>query len=256
MKLAACYTVFNGTELLAKSIEQISNHVDHIIICYQYKSNKGNPSPSSMMSDIMKIKHKNRIHLVEFTPDLTLNTKENERRKHQLMIETASELDCTHFLLSACDHFYDENQFIHAKNECKVCNYDVTFTKMYTYYKYPTWQLTPIEAYCMPFICKIYSNTRIEKQNEYPERVDPSVQINTIKYRYTFTENDIMLHHYSMIREDIENKFTNAAASIRWKPDDIKLFIDEYNNYDININPGLKYFQGRKIIEVENKFNL
>jgi hypothetical protein len=65
-----------------------------------------------------------------------------------------------------------------------------------------------------------------------------------------------MMHHYSMIRQDIEGKFRNAAASIRWKPEQVERFIREYNNYDLSNNEGISYFQGRRIEVVDDLFDL
>lgn len=255
MRLAVCYTVFNGLELLEKSIEQIRDQVDVIIICYQKISNTGNENVE-LMPFLRRFSMQTKIHLIEFAPDLRRNTKENEINKHNLMLEYARLMECSHFLLSACDHFYDEIQFVNAKNQCEMLDFDVTFTKMYTYFKHPTYQLTPIEDYYMPFICKLHQNTRIEKIKHYPVLVDPSVQVNTFEEWNLFEENEIMMHHYSMVRINIKEKFKNAAASIRWTKEMIETFVSEYKNHDIVINPELTYFQKRKIKVVPNYFNL
>jgi hypothetical protein len=260
MKLAACFTVFNGLELLEKAIQQIEDHVDEIIVCHQIVSNKGNKSDSvhKFIWDLhTRTMYSNKWSFIQFHPDLSKNTKENERNKHQQMIDYARQLSCTHFFLAATDHFYSPDEFVFGKNTCQVHDYDVTFTKMYTYYKHPTWQLTPIENYYMPFIMKLKPDTKISKVPVYPVVVDPSVQVNTISdHFYIFEEKDLMLHHYSMIRQDIRDKFKNAAASIRWMKDQVDRFIDEYENYDLKENPGLEYFSGRKIKEVPDYFNI
>jgi hypothetical protein len=258
MKLAACYTVFNGLELLENSINQIKNHVDEIIICYQETSNKGNKCDKvrNFVMDFARNFTKKNIHIVYFKPILSETTKENERMKHQKMLAAARILGCTHFFMAATDHFYVENEFVFGKNTCQIHDYDVTFTKMFTYYKHPTWQLMPIESYYMPFIMKISNNTSIKKMPSYPVIVDPSVQINTIDSFYIFEENDLMLHHYSMIRENINDKFKNAAASIRWTYGMAEKFEQEYNSYNIDENPGIEYFQGRRIKIVPDYFKL
>lgn len=258
MKLAACYTVFNGLELLKQSIEQIKNHVDEIIICYQDISNKGNKCDKvhPFIMDFARNFNGKNIHILYFKPDLPGNTKENERKKHQKMLTTARILGCTHFFLAATDHFYKEKEFVFGKNTCQLHNYDVTFTKMFTYYKYPTWQITPIEAYCMPFIMKINPDTKIESKINYPVVVDPSVKVSPMNNFYVFEESDLMLHHYSMIRENIADKFKNAAASMRWTNGLAEKFENEFLNYDYELNPGIEYFQGRKIKIVEDYFKL
>jgi len=255
MKLAALYGCFNGLELLEKSIEQIYDDVDLIIIAYQEVSNKG-----QIKTDVKPFMERftaEKFKVIQFIPDLSLSTKENEQRKLQLRIDEAKRYDCSHFFSSAEDHFYIPKEFKRAKKIIfQEVAYDVTLTAMYTYYKDPTWQLTPIEDYYMPFICKLYPGTKVGRNPNYPLRIDPSIQINTCNNWRLFTQSEIMMHHYSMIRVDIQNKFQNAGASIRWSPEDVTRFIYEYNNYDIEANPGVGYFQKRKIKVVPDHFGL
>ena len=250
MKLAAAYTVWNGLELIWGSIEAIQDQVDEIIICWQEHSNKGERS-EELLKFVEHLEFTN-FHLVEFTPDLNLNTKQNEMAKHNLIINAARDLGCSHFFLSACDHYYEPHEFSDAKFKIEHQNIDVSFTKMYTYYKEPTWRMDPPEDYYMPFICRIYPDTVMARVPGYPVKVDPSIQITPLRRYYKFEQREIMMHHYSMIRKDIENKFRNAAASIRWKPQQIQRYIQEYKT----AQPGdeISYFQNRKIIEVSNVF--
>lgn len=256
MNLAACYTVFNGTELLERSIDQIESMVNHIIICYQEVSNKGNHYSQDTKAVIRNVARMDKVTVVKYVPDLSADTKENERRKHQLMLQTSRDLGCTHFLLAACDHFYNSYEFLQAKKMIEPYNWDVTFTAMFTYYKNPEWQLTPIEDYFMPFIMRLRPDTKISNSQDFPLRVDPSVRVNTWKNWHLFPQDKIMLHHFSMIRIDIRDKFKNAAASIRWKPEQVEAFTHEFETYDIETNPGVQYFKGRKIQLVQNYFDL
>ena len=254
MKLIALYTVFNGLELLKDSIDNIKDHVDEIIVCYQDVSNKG--EKSYKVAEFCYKLASDKILVAKFIPDLKFNTKRNEMNKHNFMLQIAKVRGATHYILMATDHFYKPSEFSRAKEVCEIMDYDVTFTDMYTYYKHPVWQLFPIENYSMPFICKMLPETQFERVPQYPVKVDPSIQVNTCGKWYKFNEKDIMMHHYSMIRDDIENKFRNAAASIRWSPEQIEAFKDQYYNYDLKINPGIKYFQGRKVRIVDDFFDL
>jgi len=251
MRLSACYTIFNGLELLEKSIEQIYDHVDVIIIYYQQVSNLGEHNPF-VFRLVAAWESDPKVFVAEFKPDLKLQTKENERVKHRLMISFARGLDCTHFLLAATDHYYDTDEFAEAK--ITAAKYDVTLTAMYTYYKYPTWRMDPIEDYYFPFICKLLPGTTIDRIPGFPLRVDPSVQINTYNNWYLFKQEEIMLHHFTMVRDDIESKFRNAAASIRWSEEDKKRFLQEYN--DVNVGDKVSYFGGREIVETIDVFKL
>lgn len=254
MKLAICYTVFDGLELLEKSIQNINPHVDEIIICYQEISNKGNADKSIHAWLEATFDHYKNIHFVLYQTDLKLNPKENERRKHQLMIDAARFFDCTHFIMAATDHFYNGDQVEFAKKFVIEHDLDLSLTFMYTYYKNPCWQLTPLEQYYMPFICRLYKHTKIEKVSYFPVRVDPSVQINTFQKWMVFAPEHVMLHHYSMIRKDIKGKFENAASP--WKPEQIEKFVEEFNGYSPENNDGIYYFQGKKIKIVPDYFDL
>lgn len=245
MKLAICYTVYE-TELLAKSIANIMPCVDKIIICYQTVSNTGRRKEFKWSHE-----YNPKYHFVHYHTDLSVNPKENERRKHQMMIDAAREQGCTHYILSATDHFYMRDQVQNAK--ITAVDYDVTFTAMYTYYKKPTWQITPIEDYYMPFICS--ANTNVINQVKYPVVVDPSCRIGPYENHYIFKESECMLHHYSMVRFDLREKLLNSASGKRVSSR-IAEFIGEYENYDLGSNPGVSYFNGRTIKEVPNFFNI
>jgi len=248
MELVLAYTVFDY-ELLEQSIANHIDLVDGIIICYQEISNTGN----KITFPIEKFTHE-KLTIVKYEPNLILGTKSNEIWKHNLMIKTAKNKGFSHIILSACDHFFSEPQFQYAKLQVIRNNYDITYTKMFTYYKEPIYQITPIEDYYMPFIIKLHLDTQVANNARTPVRVDPSVKINTIAKYKVFAENEIMLHHYSMIRSDIRAKFSNAASSIRWTKDQVRTFIEEYDNF--KVGEPLTYFQGRTTIKVDNIFNI
>jgi hypothetical protein len=251
--LTACYTVFNGCELLAGSIKQIYNHVDSIVLCVQSQSNTGNIidyDDAQIVWSIGKIFKK--VHVITFKPDLNLSTKENERRKHQLMIDKAKELNSTHFLMSAADHYYKTEEFAKAKRIAIDGNYDLTASLMFTYYKEPTFQLDPIEDYYMPFIMKLKDSTIITRKN-YDFKVDPSVRIEPVNSQRIFRQEELMMHHFSMIRKDIRSKFSNSASAGNWT-EKIPAFIEEYEN--AKVGDEISYFKNRKLIAVSNFFQI
>lgn len=253
MKLAACYTVWNGIELLQKSINQIENDVDCIYLIWQRFSNRGEDHPE-ILQKLAQIEAKCAINLIEYKPNFQINTKLNELNKHNLALNTVRNHGFTHFILMACDHYYDPKQFRKAKKLVEFEDFDVTFSKMFTYYKEPTWRMDPPEKYCMPFIMKIAPVTVFKMQPKYIEFCDPSVKIWPSVHWKTFEPEELIMHHYSMIREDIDNKFNNAAASVRWSSDQIRTFKNEYNA--AKVGDSIKYFKDRKIISVKNLFGI
>lgn len=252
MKVLYAYSIYNGLELLDKSIEFHRLAVKDILICYQKLSNTG-IFKESLEKELLPFSFKEGVHLYNWEPDLSLDTKQNELNKHNAMLEWAKERKYTHIIMSAADHFYRPEILKFAINKSEI--YDVTFTNMYTYYKHCTWQLYPIEDYLMPLLIKIYPNTRFERMVKYPVIVDPALKVNTCVRPYIFTEQEIMMHHFSMVRYSIKEKFQNAASP-SWDKIIKAGYIEEWNNYDIDVNIGVKYFQGRKIRVVPDYFGI
>lgn len=251
-RIALLYTAWTGDdmEMLQRSIEQHLPHVDRVFIWYQDKSNTGELADNSKFIDLAyDLLNNCNVFTAYFTPLLGKSTKENERIKHNLMIQEAKKQGFTHFIMAACDHFYSKETFDYCKNWVKENDTDVILTKMITYYKNPEWALWPLESYYMPFIHKMYPGTEISATAKYPVLVDPSVKVNTFNNIIIPGEKHAILHHYSMIRPDIEKKFRNAASSIRWKPEQVETFISEYES--AKLGDKITYFQGRELVDVK-----
>lgn len=239
MKTVLLYTYFNGFEQYLHSFKSMGNLFDEVVFCYQRISNTGNEN-KNIAEELNQLRG---MHLLEYKTDLSLSTKENERRKHAKMIDYAKKLNATHFVLSAVDHVYSAEHLQVALD----ADVDVTFTKMYTYYKNENWRLDPPEDYYMPFVHKLYDNTRIVQRMDYPVLVDPSVRVNTMDTYKVFTMDECVMHHYSMVRNDIMNKFRNSASRGNWSDEKLQVFIDEYDN--AKVGDKITYFKGRKIVE-------
>jgi hypothetical protein len=231
--------------MLLKSIQHHKNMVDRITVCIQIVSNKGEHAECDniILNKLIEVKE---IDVIKFTSNLLVSTKENERNKHNDMIEYAKNMGATHFIMAAADHFYSENTINKGKEIILSDKYDLIVTKMKTYYKHFNWMIWPLEDYYMPFIHKVSLNTFISGNVHYPVLVDPSVKVTTSKNIYIMPENEGLLHHYSMIRKDISKKFNNAAASIRWTPEQIETFENEYKY--ASVGDCISYFKYHKII--------
>ena len=184
-----------------------------------------------------------------YEPDLKVDSKTNEKRKHQQLIEFARSKNCTHFFLSATDHFYKEDEILYAINVVLTTGVKTTYSKMVTYFKEPTLMLEPLEEYYMPFIC----STSVNMGNMSPVLVDPACSFRPFAPYYVFKEEEVLMHHFSWIRKDIRNKLENAAAKVNWE-DKIEDFIDRYNNF--KLGDRFPYYPKHKIVETEDIFNL
>jgi hypothetical protein len=250
LKVIAAYNIFNGLEIFHKSIEYTRSFVDQIILIYQQTSYRGNHNPDV----VNHIEQYPEFKSFEFEPDMALPPKDNELIKQNWMLELARDQGGTHMILMDCDHIYQPENFRLALDKAK--QYDVSWTKMFTYFKHPTWQLDPPEDYYMPFLIKLYPHTEFVKGNiPYPVRVDPTLRINTFQNYHIFPIDQFAFHHYSMVRADINEKFRNSPSRPYeyWKQHG---YIDEWENYDIELNPGVQYFSGRKIKVVDNYFDI
>jgi hypothetical protein len=241
MKLVLLYTYFNGFEQFEHSFSKMNELVDDVVFCYQRISNTGNTND---VLDLELNQLDKSIHWLEYVPNLSLNTKENERIKHALMIDYARKINATHFILSAVDHVYSREAVELALSE----NVDVTFTRMFTYYKHDNWRVEPPEDYYMPFVHKLYNDTTIVSNVRYPVITDPSVRVNTIGTYKVYDIDECVMHHYSMVRKDIHNKFKNSASSGNWSPEKLQLFIHEYDN--AKLGDSITYFKCRKLVQV------
>ena len=252
MKLGALYTVFNGLELLEGSINQIYDDTDLIIIGWQRYSHHGEESKEvELFVNKLKKKYK-KVVLFEFKPRPNTIPKMEERRKINQLIRVAQQASCTHFFMSATDHYYVPEQFIKAKE--KATQYDVTASKMYTYFKEPKWRLNKIESYYMPFICKLRVNQThsADTHGKWNVHVDPALCILPNDSFYEFKEDELMMHHYSFVRNDVRNKLRNAAArrNFNGKIDEI---IERYNEFEgVGKCP---YFEC-EVKEVQNYFDI
>lgn len=245
MKLAMIYTFWSGddSEMLIDSINHHKNFVDEIFLSIQLISNKG--GFSNLDDKLKSFLIENEIIKIEFSPDLNKSTKENERIKHNQAIDFLKIKGFTHFILSAADHFYKPKSFKNAIDKINE-GYDVTLTRMLTYYKHKNWAIYPIEEYYMPFICELKQNTKY-CVTQYPVICDPSTKVFPANKICIMDEKDALFDHYSMIRKDVEKKFKNAAASIRWTEKQINQFINEYKT--AKLGDEIQYFNGRKIVD-------
>lgn len=243
MKISAIYNTFDGDELLPYSIKQIREHVDEVIVVYQNQSNYGeiyHPEIPSQLCD----------HVIHFTPDLKKSGTENETRKRNIGIAKAKELGCTHFILMDNDELYESGEFKYYRDLIYYNDCDSSACRLYTYYKYPTIQITPLEDYFVPFICKLKEDARVGHFNSYPVKADPTRQSNHHSNFYKI--NIPLMHHYSWVRTDIERKIRNSSARNAFK--NKEQIIKDFNDFESTGK--LALYNGHSWIEVDNKFGL
>lgn len=241
MKLAAIYSVWDGTELLKGSMNCLKDHVDLFIIVYQDVSNFGEHYDPLPDMDLAGFNHL----LVKFDPEIG-NGFLNETKKRNLGLHAAQELACSHFLFVDCDEYYDD--FGKGKELYQQSGKTGTVCKMYTYFNRPTWRFENPDNYYVPFIHRIDTGIVAGNYRSYPFYCDPTRKINTTDV----IEIPFMMHHFSYVRSDINRKVRNSSAKRNIERSQI---LRDYNSPDLKPNFHVIDFR-QKLIEVENIFGI
>jgi len=239
-KLAGIWNVWDGDELLERSIELIKPHLDVIIVVFQSISNSGEFYEP-------KIPY-NLIDLSEFyIPAVNQSGQWNETMKRNKGLELAKSMECTHFIQMDCDEMYFPEDFKKAKEFVYENNLDASYCGLKTYYKYPTKQIVPEENYFVPFIHKIYPETKMLFDKKYPAFADPTRRTNTYA---NHSEIDwLRMHHYSFVRSDINRKLRNSSSS--------QAFENQYHIWDRFDETGeMIHFKKFNTIDVDDYFDL
>lgn len=248
MQLIAIYSIFDGLEVLEGSIRQTYSECFKVILHYQTTSNFGEVDEDvENFIRMLALKYK-KINLYRFEPNLNAGGGINEKNKRMLSIEYARKLGASHFIFVDCDEYYLTNQFIKARNLILENNYDSSACRLFTYYKHPIYQLTPIENYYVPFIHSINLNL----SEEYSVYADPT-RISKGKNFYEFKQDELMMYHFSWVRKDLGKKLRNSSANVNWRlkiPDMLEQF------YNFRLGDEIIAYPGHSISQVDNIFNI
>lgn len=243
MKLAAIYNVWDGVELLRGSMETMKNDVDVFIIVYQTVSNFGehyDPVPDMDLSGFKCV-------MVPFTPQ-RIGGAYNETLKRNLGLRIAQQEKCTHFLHLDCDEYYKD--FAAAKQEYLESGKNGSVCPIFCYFKRPTWRFSQEEGYFVPFIHKLWPDSKAG-DCKYPYYADPTRRINTD----SVAKLSHFMHHFSWVRKDIERKARNSSAGNLLNN---HIIMEDYHSKVLESSPEGFYCRNfdRKITVVDDYFGL
>lgn len=256
IKLGVSYNVFDGVELLTKSIKSIRGSVDYISVVYQEISNFGNKLDSNSLELFKELKKNNLIDdYFEYKPNIKLRPHQNEVNKRNFGLAMSESNDCTHHLSMDTDEFYDKIEFDNVKSIIVDGNYDSSACQMITYYKSGDYILDPCEEYYVPFIVKLGVDVRYDMNNSFPVLVDSTRKVNGGKC-LILDRDALQMHHMSYVRNNISLKLNNSSAKVNFK--DIDFLSNYFNSW---VFPNRALMGGlpdwySDIKEVENKFDV
>jgi hypothetical protein len=257
MKLAAIYNVWDGTEHLENSINQIRQHVDEVIVVWQKLSNWGEID-TDVEGVVTDLAHRNVIdHHIFYHPsqiNKTIYAINNETEKRQRGLFAAMKLGCSHFLHIDCDEFYDTEEFELAKMaiDSDKPNPIMTLVRIQNYYKLPTLMLDRLDNTLAPFISTIAgAKCGTQRQPDLYDRVDLT---RCTHKNIGFLYGSITMHHMSWVRKEggILKKINNSTARENLKKH--KVF-DEFNEAEAG-TVLRRIYKGATLVETNNRFNV
>jgi hypothetical protein len=272
LKLGVSYNLFDGEELLEASILSIRDAVDYINVVYQNTSYYGQKANSKLEEQLLELKEKGLIDEI-YLYDKNFSLKDKtiyEKAKRDIGLNLAREAGCTHFLNMDVDEFYDKDEIIKAKEFILKNNIKMTAVPIYEYLKSPEFRFVDSYSftnghdkysYYVPFIIKIDKKSSYKKSKFFPCLVDPTRTLNNSGKFYLFSKQDVIMHHMSTIRTDIDKKYNNSnynnSAVNSEFLSEIKQNIRDWDFNDHQIGTSqYSTFQNKLVVKVKNKFNI
>lgn len=220
MKLCAIYNVWDDYQMCLLSIRNIEKLVDGIIVVASENSNYGEKSkiPSCWINS------QDQFECVQFTPDMRFDAMGNETNKRNLGLSKARELGYTHFIMMDADEFYEPEPFLKEKKRFETSNISGLVCRSKVYFKTP-YLTIGYDATLVTFIHKITPGLCFTWNKLFPFawssmdgvpftpvkriRIDPTRQLNITS---GVEWSEIVMHHYSYVRDDLKKKIRNSSA--------------------------------------------
>lgn len=262
MKISASYNVFDGEELLEKSISSIRDSVDFISVVYQTKSNFGNSCSPDLEDILYDLRDKGIVQkLVKYIPDLNQHPHYNELEKRNIGLKLGIQNNCDYHMSMDCDEFYTKDSLNFIKKTIIEKQLDSIFCEIETYYKTYDTVISPPDATLVPVIYKIdaFSSFVFNSPCKF-QNVDPTRRINNKCTIFNKTKlldrHNAVMHHMSYVRKNIRSKAENSSARVNFE-NEIDNFVEYYENY----KSGKAMLLGKPCsfydtVKTENIFNL
>jgi hypothetical protein len=207
MKLVAIFNVWSDWDILQYSVSSIRDLVDGVLIIGSTRSNFGEyfPIPDHFKNE--------ELHIREPRFNIPAHS-ETDKRNYGLLL--AKKQGYTHFLTIDSDEFYEPGPFLkHKERFLNEPHLQGLVCLCQTYFKSPTLTIG-LDTTLVPFIHKLTPTIQHEFNRKYPFawidgqiRIDPTRSMNIIS---GVEMTDLIMHHMSYIRKDIQMKIRNSSA--------------------------------------------
>lgn len=230
--IGASYSVFDGVELLRRSVEVLREcGVDYINVIWQKVSYFGQAAEAgtdSHLQDLLRCRLVDELHLYMpkysgypvFTSYATRLAKQDEVAKRNFGLRLARHAGCSHFLTVDADEFYVPKQFRAAVDFITGNQIDCSAAHILYYHLKPTHVLMGMgDEYVVPFLYDI---------RKWPDRwltyncstfpipqSDPTRRLATdpdTRRFHLFPHTELEMHHMHTIRSDLRKKYINSTS--------------------------------------------
>jgi len=231
-KLSLTINSYDATEFLEPLISNIRDQVDHVAAIWQAKSYWQNPIDPVDMDELHRLKKIGLIdELIEFKPDFSKYSREQECDKRNMGIELMKQNGSSHVLNIDADELYSPEQFRYAKDFMHKNKYNISYWSYVNYYR-------DLEHYLVypfrPFVPGIHStyfkytyNTSAPGPTDPTRRIDNPFNLGT----YVFKDEEIRMIHLAWVRLDIRKKLENWSAKNHFEPELIDKAVERWENW-------------------------
>ena len=242
-KLGIAYNVFDGEELLEKSILSVRNTADYICVVWQRISNMGNFADPYLEVFLNSLKTKGLIdELIEYVPrkftdlekinmthpDSTYSCAETpfciyDRSCNQITKRNIGRLSCknngcSYFMSMDSDEFYQEFDLKTIYQDILTNNYATSFALMKEFFKKPIYQIKRLNnLYLVPVIQMTSLELKVGAFNTkyFNDQfsVDPTrcVSIDYTNSYKIYSREQLEMYHMTYVRNNIMIKYKNAS---------------------------------------------
>jgi hypothetical protein len=231
-KLALTINSFDASEFLEYLISEIRDEVDHVVAIYQKESYWKNPMDPADMEELHRLHDLKLIdELVEFTPDFSKYSREQECEKRNMGIELMRQQGYSHVLNIDADELYSKDQFREAKDQINKHGWPITYWSYVNYYKdFEHYLVYPFR----PFVPGIHStyfkytyNGPCVGPTDPTRRIFNPMNIGT----HVFDDSVIRMQHLAWIRKDIKKKLENWSAKDHFPKELIDKAVERWDNW-------------------------
>ncbi len=207
----------------------------------------------------------------EMPPQIDMHPKFYEIMKRNIGLQISRMKGCTHQMSMDTDEYYHKDEFENMKKRIEEEDWDAGACGIISYFKDPTYQITPVSNYHVSTIFKIRDDIKYgtfvqngrEVMPPWPVFVDPTRRCKLDHSKIlVFKEEEIMMHHMSFVRKNLEAKFRSSSADIvKNNQDMLEDFLERVKTYELG--KPLPLFKPKQdgdavetTIKVENIFNV